>query len=124
MTPRERLAFLADALSKPLPEDITFNLGPWHIASSCGTICCAVGYAGTLPEMQADGLEMVNGTILFGGYRHWDAVQAFFGLTEVEACKLFLASEYPHGENTRPGEVSNRIYARLLKIQRSETAPS
>jgi hypothetical protein len=125
MTPRERLRFLADALCRPFPPEVTFNLGLWHEKSQCGSICCAVGYAATLPELRADGLTIIPtpGTDVpyFEGKQHWDAVAAFFDLSEEQTYNLFLSTRYDAGENTRPGEVSNRIYALLLNAQRGET---
>lgn len=76
----------------------------------CGTTCCAIGAAMLDPRFQKLGLTSDNNACpLYQGLSHWDAVNAFFGLTNEQAVRLFSASEYLKSERENPSAVIARI---------------
>ena len=130
MTPHERLRFLATKLREPLPADIEFNMGVWQQPHLCGTAACAVGFAGTLPELQADGLEAVLGTsddigsVIFDGKPGFEAASAFFGISREGAERLFDPFLYSVAHHRiTPAMVADRIDETLAGIVGAETAP-
>lgn len=111
----DRLALLSARLRKPLPKHTTFDLSRWQRKTECGTACCAVGLAMTMPEFKKMGLkkDMSMGVTLptFGIYENWGAVHEFFGLKHQTAVWLFDKYEYPSRSRTLPTEVADRIDA-------------
>lgn len=86
----------------------------------CGTVHCAMGWAGTMPEFQAVGFSLdKDGTPMYGVEHSWDAVESFMGLrTQFSAANnyrtvhpdaqyLFSSSEYPNNYTT--ADVVQRI---------------
>jgi hypothetical protein len=116
----QRLRKLADFL-KTVPE-AKFDIGDWATkgfnpgnpeASECGSVACAVGWACTIPEFQAEGLHMHNSTPIYAAedgnaYQSWHAARIFFGLDYDESQQLFSGSYYPGG-NAPPADVIKRI---------------
>lgn len=85
---------------------------------SCGYAACAVGHAGSIRSFREAGFKMVatdRGTI-WPSYvtkdskvlYNWEAVEAFFGLTYLEAERLFGAYSY-HSRQPGPKLVAERI---------------
>lgn len=95
MTPRERLAFLANKLREPLPKNLTFNIRVWMTSIECGTAACAIGYATLVPELAADGLILEKGSLIpfYKGNWEYDACAVFFGI------KVHLAKHFFHPDN-------------------------
>jgi hypothetical protein len=112
----ERLLKLADFLDTVPAEQ--FDLSSWK----CSTTACAVGWACTIPEFQDEGLRSANmahaGLPLFDNKSGWDAVNAFFAVTDEQADHLFYDLNYPNRHRTTPAEVANRI--RKLVIDSSK----
>lgn len=84
----------------------------------CGTAACAIGSACLDPRFNALGLSveviqdgLAVGTPVYGEKRNWDAVCAFFGLTEWEAEQLFAAGAYRLGRSTPVHMVKDRLLA-------------
>lgn len=116
----ERLLRLADYLEDvvaKLPAE-RFDMNNWATPTPhCGTACCAVGHACSIPEFQAAGLAMSIDEEGHGEpvirpddgsmFSSWQAVEAFFGITHREAACLFDAGRYFAG--VRPQEVAARI---------------
>lgn len=129
----QRLQTLATFL-RTVPAD-HFNLRSWRSAKSgythvsdavlesleCGTTGCAVGWACSMPEFQAQGLAWGTDGISIAGYpvyaqvdsvgnyRHsgWEAVEAFFDIDYSLAEHLFSSSEY--ADNATSLQVADRI---------------
>jgi hypothetical protein len=92
---RERL----ENVIRVLKEDkgnFTFDMSIW--LNGCKTAGCAIGSCTLDPWFQARGLrEKIyyhNRIPLFNARTDWEAVWAFFGLTEDEGDYLFLSTEY------------------------------
>jgi hypothetical protein len=84
--------------------------------TACGFAACAVGWACTLPDFQADGLyyNVLDGYPVHGQFENWEAVEAFFGLEPQQAWHLFSLSDYQEAgkdwrEEVPPDEVAKRI---------------
>lgn len=90
----------------------------------CGTTACAVGWACSLPEFQAQGLTWGTDENYTGGYpiftlpdmpdyhSGWNAVEEFFDISYPTAEYLFSADEYPEvypGMATSATAVADRI---------------
>lgn len=109
-----RLKTLADALDR-MPEE-QFDLTDWK----CGTTCCAVGLACTIPEFQAAGLTLQFGPEydefypVFRNSVGFEAAERFFGLTAAQAKHLFgKGSYYNLPLEANPSDVARRIRALL-----------
>jgi hypothetical protein len=105
---KERLLRLADLLDI-VPAD-QFNLSHWK----CGTTACAVGWACTIPEFQAEGLHLTDNDPVFGDFASWPAVRMFFELDKQDANHLFFVWDYPNRNRTTPAEVATRIRELVL----------
>jgi hypothetical protein len=109
----DRLIRLADFIEKLPPERFDFSTwvgDEWEGKPdlSCGTTACAVGWASTMPEFRALGLElgpigphesMAYPRLVGSKVRGWsgaiEACTTVFGLTESEAAFLFVARNDP-----------------------------
>lgn len=79
-----------------------FGLGIWILrddSAACnGSTACVLGHAALLPEFQDAGLKIrfsfgsKLGTIAYKGFENIRAGQAFFGLNDLEARRLFLCA--------------------------------
>lgn len=111
----DRLALLSARLRQPLPKRTTFDLSDWQEKTECGTTCCAVGLAMTMPEFKKMGLKRstLAGVALpkFGSYDNWAAVNALFGIEHSTSLWLFALRQYPNRYRTLPTEVADRIDA-------------
>lgn len=119
----DRLKLLADRLESHPPEQ--FDIRYWH----CGTACCAVGLACTIPEFREAGLELIGDgknedyAPSFRGMNPWLSVQAFFGLDARQSQWLFDRAVYGISEDRKvePEDVAFRIRC-LIADQRAKLA--
>lgn len=139
MTPKERLAFLADKLEENAnnPKGMKFDLSLWsHTeravpkAIDCRTTGCAVGLAGLLPEFVAEGFSITGNIFSTTTPRYvtdrenvegWRAVETFFDLSPEKAGWLFTEHRYQWDDLPTKGAagelaVANRIREYLEKI--------
>ena len=121
---RDLLQLLAAKL-RTVPAD-KFEITAWFVnwhpndeADPCGFAGCAVGWACTMPEMQAAGLHRVGGTPVYnprGFYpgdaevfrdcpKGFNAAAGVFGLTLKESYRLFDPKTYAVED-----EDGNRVY--------------
>lgn len=101
----ENLSKLAEKGQKPARE---FNLRGWYY-SYCGTSACAVGEATFIPELSKLGLSLHLGAPMYKDLRGWQATEAFFGLNERQAEKLFSIDYYSETDAISPAVVAARI---------------
>ena len=71
----------------------------WKKENICQTTACAVGLACLSGEFKADNLKYARNGLgniypIYAEDDRWDAVEAFFGLTEKEAIDLFYEDSY------------------------------
>ena len=96
---RERLEQVCRVL-RELPHEKKFSLSVWH---RCGTVACAVEWAANDPWFKRRGLKLEEGLFsavpAYKGFYTWDAIEAFFGVTGEEACRIF--SNMGRMRNTR-----------------------
>jgi hypothetical protein len=145
---RERLEHLIDVLLEVDRKERGFSLETWagNINSvmdcslvhaepnTCGTACCALGYAALDPQFRREGLKLFVraqgrgwhvGQLLdrthstmpktvdisfvdFHGYQHFYAAAVFFGIEEETAKWLFHPSRYDHNR-VKPIDVRRRV---------------
>ena len=116
----ERLRILADFLQTVPVEN--FNIASWRnkdsstyvpddnlFAHECGTTAYAVGWACTIPEFKAAGLEY-GGMPMFERRLGWSAVRAFFDIDAKDAHELFDLAYYPYRSQVGPKTVAEKIY--------------
>lgn len=113
----DRLLKLADYLETV--RDERFSIQHWSQETSCGTTCCAVGHACSIPEFRELGLGLDIcldgragqlhrfGVPVYQWRRSYDAVSQFFGLSGAAA--LFLFSPEAYEINPAKEEVISRI---------------
>ncbi len=97
-----RLLHLITVLERVERERLGFNMGIWHASTdqhSCGTTCCAGGWAALDPVFNAEGLALEHyaggiSTPAFGDRTHYGAIQEFFGLEVESAVFLFNPNTY------------------------------
>ena len=82
------LLALADKLEQVPTED--FSLTHWR----CGSVACAIGWACTLPEFQAEGLQLIHGQPQFRNFTSWTAVKRVLGVDVDTALGLFSEHAY------------------------------
>ncbi len=97
---------------------------------ACGTAACAAGWAGTIPELKAQGLVTKRGsgqhgwqgfTPTFSDRSGFDACSAFFEVSQPIAEQFFYPHSFPYRERQEinghavitPQMVAERIYAYL-----------
>ncbi len=126
---RERLGSLATMLEayKPSDDGPRFDLHSWGEFREkrggflwlrkhpCDTAACAVGLACISRAFQAEGLSFLRTEDLdivptFAGSRGWNAVRAFFDLTEKQARRLF----YDRAYRVSVGEVAAKAVAKRI----------
>ena len=103
--------------------DDQFDLRGW--VRGCGTIACAIGWAGSTPWFNNQGfcLARYEPVYLKGsaeGYRYssgWDAVEEFFQITSEKAEYLFEAGAYPEDNRTRQA-----VIRRIMQFIKQEEA--
>ena len=114
-----------------VPEE-NFHLNSWASAENtlqeleqhaCGTTACAVGWAATIPEFKALGLELhIHPEVSypsFSGFEGMFAAQKFFGIP-VETCDyLFLASRYFYGTTQNVSKRIDKVIKSLVAIEAS-----
>ena len=124
---KERLLDLADFLATQVPAD-KFDLSTWW-HGACG---CAIGWAMQYPAFNDAGLrkkptDRSIGAIYPGlipecaGYENWQAVQAFFEISEDHAYYLFEDAFYP---DTKQSEQRDAVITRIRDyVQRGDVNP-
>ncbi|MCY1464232.1 hypothetical protein D9M71_822310 [compost metagenome] len=97
--------------------DEHFDLDLWYDEGTCGTTACAVGWACLDPWFNDQGLMLNRDTIFedpqFGELRQWEAVCAFFGISQGQAEHLFFYLSYAANERRNPLAVVARIEGML-----------
>ena len=84
------------------------------LVNECGSVGCALGWATTIPEFQALGLNMRDFSPSYQCYNGFSAGMAFFGLASNEALFLFNSGNRMLGwespiETATPKEVAAHI---------------
>ena len=110
----EKLLRLADLMETIAPEK--FDLGLWSTRTECGTVCCAVGHACLDRWFRSQGFGPVERDDIginifipsFRNFSGFDAVEQFFGLTNLFATFLFVENSYVT-HPAHPSEVAIRI---------------
>jgi hypothetical protein len=121
---KSRLLLLAERLEKIAakpPKNRKFDLRVWFRKPNtpsffdpyfCGTTCCAVGEATLIPRFKELGLKYKNRVgPVFKRYEGFHAAEKFFGISNLEAIKLFTTAFYLDGSETKPDDVASRIRA-------------
>jgi len=108
----DRLLRLAAHL-ETVPES-EFDMRTWAKQTPCGTVCCAVGHAASIPEFRDAGLSLmpvmdnpIRLVPFYDGLSDWDATMRFFDLRYREACHLFDPTKY--SEPLTPRAVAARL---------------
>ncbi|WP_417244238.1 hypothetical protein [Celeribacter sp.] len=111
-----------EALEKtvvPTDAPVRFNMDCWgfpSVASNdtpCGYSACAIGHAildERLPELVTAGHTPAL-MPQYGNIRCWDAVEAYFDLTEDQADRIFNQDSYINPDGVRAIQVATRIRA-------------
>ncbi len=113
----DRLLRLADHLETVVakaPE--TFDMDTFGRAMACGTVCCALGHACSIPEFREAGLRMEwvpdgpneCGEVVVAGARNFGAAEVFFGIEDRTASYLFGPDD-PEAPKRTTVEVADRI---------------
>lgn len=118
---------------KDVPDDLV-DLSTWR--RECGTIACAIGHAGSIPEFIAAGFTLVSDVpqteheveglwvtpnfvepVAGHHFMGWCAVESFFGVSEREAYDLFSDRDF-HDEDFEDNARSDKevVLARLEKF--------
>lgn len=116
----ERLQHLALILRGVRAEN--FNLDMWRVERDCGTVACAVGWAGQDKQFTKAGFTVTKVRPLpsyrdpRGGERFygWEAVEQFFGLHPVLALIVFTHTGYTTGPALTPQFVADVIEKVLI----------
>ena len=125
----ERLKTLARFLNTKV-DNKEFDISYWINTTNCGTTCCALGWACSIPEFQAAGLTLWNPLINDSKpvpcykekgvvYRDFDAAVKFFDITDKESLFLFSSLNYKKSAVSSK-TVSRRIY-QLIKDYETKT---
>lgn len=95
--------------------DKQFDIDNWKEHNSCGTVACALGWAGSDPQFKAEGLQLARPifTPHFQGFTGYAAGAEFFGITREQSEYLFNPDEYESTysevEKVTPADVIARI---------------
>jgi hypothetical protein len=135
VTGPERLAVLSAHLRElaanpnhPALREREFDLAEYELHdhnNGCRTTACAVGHAWSIPELAAEGLGHEQFRRAYGyvavptyhGYAHGaQALEAFFGVKEEDAERLFMPWTYEHRDRRNPAAVADRIDAYLAGL--------
>lgn len=119
---KPRLRVLSDFL-ETVPDD-KFDINQWR--HSCGSVCCAGGWACEIPEFKAAGLMIaIAGEPMFTAppvhalsstpipLTGYHALAAFFGLSHFTTTMLFSPEAYPVLENedrVLPRQIIQRLF--------------
>jgi hypothetical protein len=123
MTGRERLRLLHDQLLTDTNHFLDMN--QWMNAtdeeilnSYCGTVCCAFGFACTIPELQKEGLYLREQYCTREGvkslspryfhYADFTAARVFFQLSQSKVSYIFKQETYAQEHPTK-ADVCKRI---------------
>lgn len=103
-----------------------FDMGTWATETqSCGTHACACGWGAMDPELQKEGLRLVEYDaarpprrmkLVYGDDTGFDAAASFFGLTAHRAAYLFDRDEYRHDSNNCEEVDEEEIVIERVKI--------
>lgn len=117
----ERLLRLASHLDTVAPE--LFDMAYWgQERPGCGTVCCAVGHACTIPEFASAGLALEWPALqtpartmiahpVFGSRDGVDAVAKFFGIWKADVEHLFTNEAYWDDLEWKPDDDLRRVEA-------------
>lgn len=107
---KERLLRLAEEILPNVPED-NFNLATWKERNECGTTACAIGWACLDEQFNEEGLtyDEIYATPRYNNHLFWRAVREFFGLTQEQACDLFMEGGYDVEKRYHRRAVMDRI---------------
>lgn len=107
----DRLKHLITVLAAVHSEN--FEIGYWKDTRDCGTVACALGWAGSDPRFKAEGLQLEHPSYApyFQGFTGYAAGAQFFGITRGQSEYLFNPDEYAPGlnEQVTPADVIARI---------------
>lgn len=126
MTGRERLSLLLNQLKKdnPSPQECgnnpRFDIMDWRRASprhSCGTAFCAGGIACMMPELQEEGLFLLNNIPQFKYKESYFALAGFFELSFPKTQYIFSPSQY---DGPRPNITVQMVIDRLEEVLAKE----
>jgi len=110
----DRLLKLAQFLKTVNPNN--FDMRRWIKDPNCGTACCAMGWAGSIPEFRLDGLmsgwfkgddELFYRSPEGPIYDGWEVPDKFFEISGEESRYLFDENRYSMGVS--PNTVASRI---------------
>lgn len=110
----DRLTRLAALLDRVQAEGRGFDMAWWKHRGDCGTVACAVGWAASDPEFQAEGLRLVgdedDSIPQFCGWTGFEAAALFFecGMHNAEGVFSPGGYEKPYEEIT-PADVAARV---------------
>lgn len=80
------------------------------LSPRCGFAGCAIGWAGSMPEFQRDGLFIDDkGLPGYATYSGIYAVSMFFDVEHFEAMHLFMPAESGLGDGATPKQVAEHI---------------
>lgn len=106
---KKRLLKLADFLDTVPRRSFDIGLYAKH-TPRCGTMACAIGYAGLMTCFRRAGLKTavyLNETT-YGQHKNLAAAEGFFGLNEYESMELFMGAFYDQ-KNVTPKMVARKI---------------
>jgi len=112
----KRLLTLATFLKVAVPTE-RFHLARWGNDAECSTAGCAIGWACQIPSFKKAGLSLRSWlpkgqlilTPAYGVYQSWDAVTAFFDISNRAALFLFDEYSYDITRPPTPEDVAKRI---------------
>lgn len=110
---KNRLLKLA-AFLRELPRK-KFDIGGWKYEDEkCGTVCCAAGWACSIPSFRRAGLRMENNSYyerpVYQDLSDFEAVTEFFGISCDDADELFTYLGYGHlNRSPTPKDVAKKI---------------
>lgn len=99
--------------------DKQFDINNWKEEKSCGTVACALGWAGSDPRFKAEGFMLLPGMYYrpeFMGFTSYGAGAKFFGISRAESEWLFNPEEYEDDhDDVTPADVILRINELLAR---------
>ncbi len=96
-----------------------FDMSDWYSppGDGCGTSACALGWAALDPDFQSVGVGIDDQNITFGTGRGCGAATYLFGISRVEAERLFMPAKYDApSHDITPSDVILRIHQVLRRM--------
>lgn len=127
---KERMELLLDIMETVERDHLKFNMNAWITSRSCGTVCCAAGYAALDSRLQEQGLKLACWRVSSGSGRSskkyitdvdqfinlyndittpvpefdnitgFTALERFFGLNEYQSAYIFSDQDYYPGKHS------------------------